>query len=83
MKLTNLRLYHLERAHNMNLQYGRRDTVEITGIPVDLPDKVLEDEVIEIFKEAKVFVALRVILAKRSEVFKVLYIVSIFSRKFV
>ena len=35
-KLINLRFYHLERSHDMNLQYGRRDTVEITGIPTSL-----------------------------------------------
>ena len=55
-KLMNLRFYHLERSHYMNLQYGRRDTVEITGIPDDVNDDALEDEVIDLFKEAKVHV---------------------------
>ena len=49
-KLINLRFYHLERSHYMNLQYGGRDTVEITGIPTSVEDGALEDEVIEIFK---------------------------------
>ena len=35
----------------MNSQYSRRDSLEITGIPKN--DDQLEDEVIEIFKEAK------------------------------
>ena len=55
-KLMNLRFYHLERSHYTNLQYGRRDTVEITGIPDDVNDDALEDEVIDLFKEAKVHV---------------------------
>ena len=53
-KLTNLRLYHLERSHYMHLQYGRMDTVEIVGIPQDVKDERLEEEVIEILKEAEV-----------------------------
>ena len=54
MKITNLRLYHLERNQNMNTQYGRRESFEIVGIPADIPDDKLEDEVLEITKEAKV-----------------------------
>ena len=38
----------------MHLQYGRRDTVEITGIPETVTDEMLEDEVLEIFKYAQV-----------------------------
>ena len=53
-KLTNLRFYHLERNQNMHLQYGRRDSIEIVGIPQDIQDDKLEDEVIDIFKEAEV-----------------------------
>ena len=34
--MTNLRLYYLERNHYMHLQYGRRDSVEIVGIPQDV-----------------------------------------------
>ena len=52
-KATNLRFYHLERKVNMNSQYSRSDSLEITGIPKNINDDQLEDEVIEIFKEAK------------------------------
>ena len=52
-KVTNLRFYHLERKVNMNSQYSRRDSLEITGIPKNINDDQLEDVVIEIFKEAK------------------------------
>ena len=52
-KVTNLRLYHLERKLNMKSQYSRRDSLEITGIPKNIQDEQLEDEVLEIFKEAK------------------------------
>ena len=38
----------------MHLQYGRRDTVEITGIPETVTDEMLEDEVLEMFKDAQV-----------------------------
>ena len=53
-KLINLRFYHLERSHFMHLQYRRRDSVEITGIPEDIDGDHLEDEVIDLFKEAKI-----------------------------
>ena len=55
-KIINLRLYHLERNHNMHMQYGRRETFEIVGIPQDISDENLENEVIDILKEAKVAV---------------------------
>ena len=55
-KVTNLRLYHLERNQNLNLQYGHRESFVIVGIPVDVGDTELEDEVIDIAKEAKVSV---------------------------
>ena len=55
-KITNLRLYHLERNQNLSLQYGRRESFEISGIPETIPGDKLEDEVIEIMKEAKVTV---------------------------
>ena len=42
-KVTNLRFYHLERRVNMNSQYSRRDTL---GIPADVVDERLGDEVI-------------------------------------
>ena len=41
-KIINLRLYHLERDLNMSLQYSRRDTIEITGIPPVIEDQDLE-----------------------------------------
>ena len=53
-KITNLRIYHIERNQNMLMQYGRRDSVEIFGIPKGIRDDKLEDEVIDIFKEAEV-----------------------------
>ena len=56
MKVTNLRLYHLERNHNMQAQYGRRESFEIAGIPQTVTNDELEDEVLDIAKEAKVFV---------------------------
>ena len=56
MKHTNLRLYHLERNHYIHLQYGRRDIVEISGIPAKAKPEALKGEVIEFFKEVKVHV---------------------------
>ena len=56
IKLTNLRLYHLERNFNLQAQYGRRESFEIVGIPPEIDDEKLEDEVIEIAKEAKISV---------------------------
>lgn len=53
-KITNLRLYHLERSHYMNLQYNRRESFEISGIPDNVSQENLEDEVVDICKEAKV-----------------------------
>lgn len=55
-KVINLRLYNLERRMNMNAQYQRRDTLEITGIPADIPQEELEDDVIDLFKDMKVTV---------------------------
>ena len=54
VKLTNLRLYNLERSQYMYEQYGRRESLEFTGIPETITDARLEDEVIEIMKEARV-----------------------------
>ena len=53
-KIINLRLYNLERSMNLSQQYLRRDTLEINGIPNSVSDDGIEDEVIEILKEAKV-----------------------------
>ena len=54
MRITNLRLYLLERNQNMALQYNRRESFEISGIPQEIHQDKLEDEVLEIVKEAKV-----------------------------
>ena len=40
----------------MSLQYNRRESFEISGIPSNIPQERLEDVVIEIVKEAKVTV---------------------------
>ena len=53
-KITNLRLYHLERNQHLYQQYGRRESSEVVGIPENIDNDHLEDEVIEIMKEAKV-----------------------------
>ena len=55
-KVITLRLYNLERNFNMSQQYLRRDSLQITGIPTHINDAQTEDEVIEIFREAKVTV---------------------------
>ena len=43
-----------ERSHYLYLQYGRRNSVEITGIPAEIETKDLEEKVINIFYEAGV-----------------------------
>ena len=48
------RLVELERSHYLYLQYGRRSTLEITGIPAEVDQKDLEDHVINMFQEAQV-----------------------------
>ena len=53
-KVTQMRLYYLERNAYMYEQYGRRESFEIVGIPKRIDDQQLEDEVIDILKEAKV-----------------------------
>ena len=55
-KLTNLRLYTLERSHYMHQQYTWRESFEVDGIPENISTEKLEDEVIEIVREAKVTV---------------------------
>ena len=47
------RLERLERELNLNKQYQRRDTIEISGVPQNIPDDCVEDEVIKILKAAK------------------------------
>ena len=48
------RVTELERSHFLYLQYSRRESVEITGIPADIDHKNLEKEVLKIYNEAKV-----------------------------
>ena len=54
MERTNKRLEDLKRSHNLNFQYGHRDSVAITGMPTNIPGNGLEDELIKIFDHAKV-----------------------------
>ena len=54
MKFTNLRLYHLEREQSIYQQYGRRESFQIVGIPVEVKQEKLEEEVVSILNEAKV-----------------------------
>lgn len=53
---TNKRLEDLERQQNLSLQYNRRDSVVISGIPANISDDALEDEAIKVFESAKVLV---------------------------
>ena len=53
-RVIDFRLYNLERSVNLNQQYLRRDSIEISGIPPTVTDDKIEDEVIELFKDAKV-----------------------------
>ena len=43
------RITDLERSHYLYLQYGRRSTVEITGIPEEVEHNDLEKHVIAIW----------------------------------
>ena len=54
VKVTQMRLYFLERNAYMHEQYGRRESFEIVGIPKSVGNDALEDEVIDILKEADV-----------------------------
>ena len=45
----NKRIVSLEFNHNMLEQYGRRNNIEITGIPDTVQDNELESKVTEIF----------------------------------
>ena len=47
------RVIALERRQYLHEQYGRRESVEISGIPV-VENQNLEDEVIKVYNEAKV-----------------------------
>ena len=54
MEATNERLERLEREQNKSLQYMRRDTIEISGIPTSIRQDDLEGEVQKIFEAAEV-----------------------------
>ena len=56
MVATNERFVLLEKSLNKSLQYSRRDTIEISGIPLQVSHYKLEDEVIKIFEAAEVTV---------------------------
>ena len=45
----NKKVISLEANHNILEQYGRRNNIEITGIPDSVQDNQLENKVIEIF----------------------------------
>ena len=45
----NKKVVSLEANHNILEQYGRRNNIEITGIPDTVQDNQLENKVIEIF----------------------------------
>ena len=50
------RVTELERSHYLYLQYGRRESIEIAGIPGDVPQREFENEVINIYEEANAVV---------------------------
>ena len=60
------RLYHLERSHNMFMQYNRRESFEIVGITSTVSTDDLEEEVIDICNDAKVFANTQ--LLKKSDI---------------
>ena len=47
------RLENIERQINLDRQYLRRDSIEISGIPLSVPDDEIEAEVLKIVKQAK------------------------------
>ena len=50
----NVRVVALERSQYLYEQYGRRESIEISGIPETVQSFHLEDEVIKIYNEANV-----------------------------
>ena len=54
MESTNERLEKLEREQNKSLQYLRRDTIEISGIPSEIHQNELEKEILKVFQAAEV-----------------------------
>ena len=53
------RVTELERSRHLYEQYGRRESIEITGISADITQEDFENEVIKIYDEAKVEVHCR------------------------
>ena len=53
MEAMNDRLVKLEHEQNKSLQYSRRDSIEISGIPSNIRQKDLEGKVIKIFAEGR------------------------------
>ena len=47
----------LESEHNSLEQYGRRNNIEITGIPDSVPDQNLEEKVVDILNKITVNVS--------------------------
>ena len=54
IKNVTARVIKLERSQYLYEQYGRRESVEISGIPENIEQNNLEAEVIKIYNEAKV-----------------------------
>ena len=48
------RVVNMERNHWQNVQYSRRNNVELAGIPADVSQEELEDKVIEILRSIEV-----------------------------
>ena len=63
-RIIDLRLYHLERSQNL---YMRRESFEIASIPTNIKYEDLEDEVIDIAREAKVMVNKKVIFLQPTD----------------
>ena len=56
METSNKRIEKLEREQNQTLQYMRRDSIEISGIPDSVSQKDLKAEVVKIYETAGVTV---------------------------
>ena len=50
------RIVALERSQYLYEQYGRRESIEISGIPAAVHQNNLEDEVLKVYREAKITV---------------------------
>ena len=50
------RMEDYERNLNLHMQYNRRESIVITGIPITVENNGLEDEVINIFNTAGVYI---------------------------